>query len=449
MTLRARIVSRVRAIFSQRFVGDTVLLQAGQMAAIGAQGVTSLVLLRVLGPDLVGLYALSVAMTAAVGLLDLSRSSRVALVEAARAYGAGQPHRVGDALAGQVRASLQVKGPIVLAFFAVAPLLADAAYGQPDAGVWARWLSLPLLLDIPFEVLGVVLQSRREMGRLVRVESKRAIATSVMSIVALGSGWGLLGLVVARLVASAAASAWAIGAYGGVAARDRTLPNWHELLHRARTTVLRSRLWLGLAMAVEKNVGDFAGQLPVLLVGFLRPDALGYFSAALRTMSLPYPLVSAVARNLDVVLPYRVGQGAHAMRDGFLRATIYTGAIWSVVTAGMAVVAPVLLVRLAGEAYAPAVPALYPLILQSLAVGAGVGVGAALRALDRPQYGVVLQVVSILLSAPVGYALIQRDGAAGGSWFHAVRYVVLTCGGVGWVLWLLRPANHQRTSQER
>jgi O-antigen/teichoic acid export membrane protein len=109
----------------------------------------------------------------------------------------------------------------------------------------------------------------------------------------------------------------------------------------------------------------------------------------------------------------------------------------------------VLLVRLAGAAYAPAVPALYPLILQSLAVGAGVGVGAALRALDRPQYGVVLQVVSILLSAPVGYALIQRDGAAGGSWFHAVRYVVLTCGGVGWVLWLLRPANHQRTSQER
>jgi len=193
-------------------------------------------------------------------------------------------------------------------------------------------------------------------------------------------------------------------------------------------------------MAIEKNLGTLGGQLPMLMLGALRPDAAGYFSAALRTMSLPYPLVSAFARYLDVLLPQRAGESAAAARHAFARVTLVAGSGWAVVTILMILIAPFVLVRLAGEAYTPAIPALYPLVLQSLATGAGVGLGAALRGLEKPSHLIVLQALSILLTLPVGYALIPESGAAGASWFHSLRYVVLTVAGIGWVFWLTRRA---------
>lgn len=441
MRWRDWIGARGRAAAGSDVVTDTLLLQMGQAVAIGAQGVTSLIVLRVLGPALLGSYALSSAMVALVGLLDPSGSNRVALVEVARAHGAAEPRGVVDALAGLLRASLLVKAPIVLAFFALAPWIAEMVYGQPDVGVWARWISVGLLLDIPFDMLVVVLQGRRQMPALVRAESARAILVSAASLVFLLAGWQVAGLIVARVATSGGAAVWAIAQYARRAREaPAALPSWSALSAQARTVRLASRFTLGLSMALEKNLGNLGAQMPVLMMGALRPDALGYFSAAVRAMSLPYPLVSALARNLDGLLPRRAAQGRGRLRGTFVRTTLYVGAIWALVTGAMTLAAPILLVRVGGAAYAPAVAAVLPLALQSLAVGAGVGIGAALRAIDRPMYGVGLQALSILVAAPIGYELIETFGATGGAWFHALRYALVTVAGIAIVLWLSKPA---------
>jgi hypothetical protein len=86
------------------------------------------------------------------------------------------------------------------------------------------------------------------------------------------------------------------------------------------------------------------------------------------------------------------------------------------------------------------VPLLYPLLLQSLGVGLGVGVGATLRVLDRVEYAIALQALSLVLITPIGYILIDRLGVLGGAWFHGLRYLALSVGAVGVALRLLRPA---------
>jgi O-antigen/teichoic acid export membrane protein len=429
----------VRAAAAHRAVAESLPLQIGQAATIAVQAITSLILLRVLGPGLLGLYAVSAALASALAFLDISGASRLAMTELARARGAAAPERASAILGRFLRTGALVRVPLVAAFVLLAPDVADWLYGRPAVGAWARWLCLPLAIDLPFDLLVIVLQGRGEMQRLARVEAGRACLISLCTVGVLLAGLDLPGVVGAQIGTSVGAALWAARAYCRLAACDGTLPAWTELVRHACRGDGRFPAAAGFAMAVEKNLGNLGGHLPMLMIGALRPDAAGYFSAALRTMSLPYPLVSAFARYLDVLLPQRAGESTAAARHAFARVTLVAGGTWAVVTAAMILIAPVVLVRFAGEAYRLAIPALYPLVLQSLATGAGVGIGAALRAAEKPSHGIVLQALSILLTAPIGYALIPDWGAVGASWFHALRYVALTIAGVAWVFWLTRP----------
>ena len=190
-------------------------------------------------------------------------------------------------------------------------------------------------------------------------------------------------------------------------------------------------------MAAEKNLGSLSNQLPVLLLGALRPDAVGYYSAALRAVSLPYPLVTALARYLDVLLPARVGRGPRRVLDTFRQTTLFTGVVWLGVTALVWAAAPLLLVHVAGEDFRPAVAAVYPLLVQSAMVGFGVGIASAIRAVEKPQWLIALQLFSIAMSVPFAMTLIDQRGAVGAAWFHAARYVVLTGAGLALVPWLV------------
>lgn len=432
------LLDRIRAAGAHGAIAGALPLQVGQAVTVAMQAATSLVLLRVLGPDAVGLYAISVALAAAAGFFDLSGASRLALTELARARGEGVPERAAAILARFLRAAAAVRLPLVSVFFLLAPWIAGWLYGRSDAGLWARWFALPLALDLPFNLLVLVLHGRGRTRSLARVETSRAIVTAVCTIAVLLAGFGLAGLAAVHVSVSVLASLWGTRAYGRLVRVDLSLPSWADLLRRAGRADRAGRTAAGFALAIDKNLANLGSQLPMLLVGVLRPDAAGYFSAALRTMSLPYPLVSAFARYLEVLLPFRAGEEWNGARRTFIGVTVGMGAAWAVVTAGMLLAGPAVLVRLAGAEYAPAIPALYPLALQSLATGAGVGIGAALRAIERPSFGIALQAFSIAAAAPVGYALIPGAGAVGGAWFHALRYTLLTAAGIAWVLWLTR-----------
>jgi O-antigen/teichoic acid export membrane protein len=419
--------------------GEALPLQVGQAVTIAVQGATSLVLLNALGPAALGVYAVSAALAATASIADLSGASRLAVTELAREGATTRTGRVAAILGRFIRTGVLVRVPVVAAFALLAPSIAQALYASPDAGRWARWLCLPLAIDLPYDLVTVVLHGRARMRQLARVESGRALLTALCTIAVLVAGLGLAGVVGVQVGASLCAALWALRAYRRLARQDAQLPPLRELIRVSR--VPRGLpAGAGVAIAVEKNLGNLAAQLPMLLVGALRPDAAGYYAAALRTVSLPYPLVSAFARYLDVLLPRRAGESAGAARRAFVRLTVAAGGGWAIVTLLTILAAPFVLVRLAGEAYAPAVPALYPLALQSIATGAGVGIGAALRGLGRPSHLVALQAASIVLVLPAGYALVHAAGAVGAAWFHALRYAVLTAGGIGWVLWITRPA---------
>jgi O-antigen/teichoic acid export membrane protein len=103
----------LRTITRRPFVVDALYLQSGQAATIALQAATSLILLRILGPELAGVYAIGTALAAAIALLDLTGANRLALVDVARAHGMRDADAIRGILARFIRVSVLVRLPMV------------------------------------------------------------------------------------------------------------------------------------------------------------------------------------------------------------------------------------------------------------------------------------------------------------------------------------------------
>ncbi len=438
LVVAARLSSVAHHFIQRRFVRDTLILQAGQFMIILVQGLTNILLLRVLGPERVGVYTLIVTVTAVLGLLDLSASGRVALVEISKALGSDNRNEVLDNLAYFIRINLTINGILVIGFFLLVPWLSQIIYDRSEIGIWARWLALLQLTELPYAILTLSYQCQRQMQTLVVVETVRLIVSSTVSIAVLLLGWGVPGLILSQVGISCIYAVYSVYAYARLVKADPRFPHWRELLARAKSVSLRSRLGLGLRISADKNLASFAVQLPILMMGRLIPAAsLGYFSTALKVITLPQPLISGIARNLDTFLPHRAGQSTGSLRYAFIRSTLLTGLLWSIITIGLAIVGPIMILVFFGFSYTPAIPLLYPLLLQSLAVGLGVGIGSAARSMDKVGIMVIFKLMIFPFFVAIGYLLINQWGAYGGSWYYSLWYILTTTSSLAMLVWWL------------
>ena len=363
----------------------------------------------------------------------------MALVGVSRALGGERKADVARSLAVFLRLSIAAGALLGAATWFLTPYLARRLFSNGAVGGYGRWLGLGLLLDVPFTFLTVVLQARRRMATLVLAETLRAAAWLAATVAALALRPSAEALVGAQLLVSALASVAAIAAYRRVSRADDRFPAWPALLGASVRRELGPALASGARIAADKNIGNFAAQLPTLLLGLFDASAVGQLAAAGRIMALPGPLLTGLARNHDAVLPARAAAAPGALRETFLRSTLLAMAGWLPVTALTALVAPELLVRFLGPAYAPAVALVPALAVQMLVLGAGVGLGSAFRTLDRVGWSIAAQLGTLLLLVPAGYLLVEAHGAAGAAWFHALRTGLATAVAVVLVMRLTAP----------
>jgi O-antigen/teichoic acid export membrane protein len=434
------ISATVRRVVGQRFIRETMTLQVGQFVTIFVGGLTSIVIARILGPHLLGVYTLTVTMVAVQGLFDLSAATRLALVEVSRSLGAQDLDSIRDALAYCARINLTFDGVLFLLFFVLAPLIAQMVYRDAEIGYWARWLALPSLTDIPFQLLSITYQAQRHMRKLVIFEATKLVLSGLCMITLLLLGFGIPGLVISQIVVSSVYAVVSIYLYNHVSLLDPRFPSWAALIRRILTVGVRSRLFFGLRISLDKNLSTLLSQLPVLILGTVSQVQVGYFGTALRVITLPQPFIAGVARSLDTFLPFRAGQSQASLRSAFIQTTFVTGMIWAMITLALALVAPFILLLLYGVDYAPAIPMLFPLLLQSVAVGLGVGLGAAFRTLDKLGYSIAIQVVSLLVFAVIDHLLIQALGGYGAAWAYGAWFLAQTVIAIAVVLRLLNNA---------
>jgi O-antigen/teichoic acid export membrane protein len=439
------VTTSIRRLVGHRFVRDTAILQVGQFALIAVQALTNILLIRILGTELLGVYTLSVTLANIVGFLDLSGSGRVVLNQLSRAIGSENVEDMRDILAYFLRINLQINVPLVVIFLVSAPVVAEALYHRLDISLFARWLILERLLDIPINLVGIAYQSRGDMRRLVVFETSKVVMTSGCAIGILLLGGAVHGIILTTLSINLAYTLVSLVLWRQLARSDPRFPSWGELLKRLPQVKIRRWFGLGFTIALQKNLDALTENVLVLLLGTMGTDFVGRISVALKVITLPQPLITGIARNLDSFLPRRVGKDDSSLLAIFTKATLYTGAVWSIVTLAMAVIGPILLFILFPRQL-DVVPLLYPLLIQSLAIGFGVGIGPTMRTIGRVEFLIMVHILVIALTIPVGTWLINSLGLYGAAWLIGVQQSFETGLMIAIVFWLLRRQKRQLAS---
>ncbi len=430
------VVQRFR---TSRFVRDTAVLQSGQLLLVIVQAIGNFFLIRLLRPDRLGRYTLVQTIAAMAGILDITGSVRLTTTYLAQAIGHDDHEQVRDSLAYFLRINVLYNVPLIACFAILAPIVSWNLYHDPIVSRWSVWLALTELTDLPTQLVTISYQASGRMRRLVGFESSRTVLSVLLTIGLLLAQFGIGALVLGTLSISILYGLLSIERYRRLAASDPRFPTWPELLSRARSVPIGNRFRRGFLIAVDKNIGSLLDKLLILFIGTLGTVALSDFSVVYKIVTLPQPLISGIARSLDTFLPKRAGKSdsAHSLRRTFIDTTLFSGAIWSIMTLGLAVGGPLVLL-IAFPAYQAALPLIFPLLLQSIGIGLGVGLGPMLRTLHRLEFPIVMQTIAIVAILPFGGWLVSRWGLYGACLLVGLLEMGQVAAMIAVVLWLTR-----------
>lgn len=468
-----RVSAALRDLLRRKFVRDTLTLQLGRLAVVGL-GMIAWVYVPVrLGPASYGLFALALSLLVVWRTLNLSGMavSIDALLPAAVAT--QDREQILDLLAIAIKVILVWSVFSLLVLSLVGPMLATLLYrdailptpadapdfailagfetvGNAEVGIYAAWLALILLFDPLYMLAQSCFRAQRAMRQAALLMTvNQAILTSLQVIAAML--WPTAAAqVAARILYSIAATAIGLGLYLRQRQRQddgQLWPSPPAVLRRSVAVSVRGYWRFGLANALDKNLSLLFLQLPLQLVGALAgPAAAGYVHLGLRLIDRSSILTQGVQDNMQAVVPQAVGRGNYvSLWRNFRRVLLALLAGGILVYGALLLVAPLVLVPLFGEKWAPVLPLIPALAVFGLATTLGGIFGPLYRALNLVTRMVWMRALLLLLILPPGAWLVSEQGANAGVWIINALYLV----SIGLTVLLTMPTLRRRMRAEQ
>ena len=370
-----------------------VLVQATRLASL----VLLIVAARVLGPAEFGKFTFAYALATVLGVALEFGVWPVLTRSVAR-----DPERAGNHWAAATTLKLGVLG-LIGPLYLAAPLVMQRPW-DTTAAVWLLGLAIALQGFVENGVAVFTGVQRLDQELLARLVEKSVLVT--VGFAALGLGAGLLGVIVAFVLAAAVSLAFATWR---IHRRLASLGRWW--CPAAARTLARELAPVAQAQFLAVATSRLA---PVALTLIAGDRAAGYFGAAFRVYDVmaivPVSLLAAVYPELARTPPGHPRFRALATQS--VEALLLVA--WPV-TLGLAVGAPWLTAWIYGPGYEPAAPVLAILgaavacsMLQHL-------LGVALLALDRPRRVRVIAGLAFLTGALTIPGMVLARGAIGGA----------------------------------
>jgi O-antigen/teichoic acid export membrane protein len=261
---------------------NTAFALAAQIATASFTALLTIVLVRVLGPEDYGVFALALSVASLIFLpADFGISQSTARFVAEHR---GEPGRVAEVMADGLKLKVALSGLICLILFALAGPIADA-YNVPDMAWPLRAVALGLFgqsmmgfYRTAFEAIGRVRLNLRLVFSESAVEAGASIALVLAGAGVLGAAFGraigyTFGTALALLLARHAIGARGISLRGSPAGRLRQIASY------AGALLIIDAIFAALT------------QLDILLIGaILGTSAVGIFQAPAKLITfLHYP----------------------------------------------------------------------------------------------------------------------------------------------------------------
>ncbi len=406
---------RVREIVAdptiRRILANTGWLVGARGLVVPLALLESILVARLLGPDLYGVLGIVITVVVALTRLLSFRMNEFVVKYLAEAL---QRRRRAEA-AATLKAALLAEAATSTLAFLVALLVAGIAaryfVGDPAAVGAIRLYALVLLAQATVESSGGALQVfdrfRQQAG--VNVFRKLVLLAGITAVFAAGAE--LTGVLLAYLAAQGAASVYqtalAVREARGRLGADwwRTplgtlAPRWREMRRFAITTNLGATLGL---IVKESDL--------LWIAWFRSPVEAGFFRLATALLKVPFAAGSPLTRALYPELARSIADRSFAAARRLLgRCTLLASAWVLPVCAVIALFAPWLVRTFYGAGFLPAVPAIRILLI-------GIGLAQlffwtrpALLALGRPDVALRITALHTVLKVALALALVPIWG---------------------------------------
>jgi O-antigen/teichoic acid export membrane protein len=391
---------------------NAVFAGAAKVAGAAFTAVLTIFLVRYLGPEEYGVFALAMGVG---GLLAVPADLGISL-SAARfiAERRGNAAAIADVVADAIRLKIVVTGTAALALIALAEPIADA-YGTPELAWPLRILAIAVFGQSVMLMWATMFEALGRLSVYLRLVVAESAVEASGSIVIVLLGTGATGAMVGR------AGAYAFAAGFGLVLVARTIGRSIRPRRSGHGHARRIAGYGGALVIVDGAFSIFS-QIDVLLIGaILSVSAVGLFEAAYRLAGLLYfigtPLRSAVAPRLA-----RGEEGPD--HEALERALRYVVLAQGVILAPLIVWAEPLTQIAFGSDYlgsASTLRALAPFALLAaispLLAGAANYLGAARRRIP-------IAIAALLVNAAIDVALLEPLGIVAGAIGTDVAYAI-------------------------
>jgi len=188
-------ISRFKDFIKISFVQDVSILGIGKFFSIFLGVISSVVLARLLHPELYGIYGLVFSFIGLIGIFMNWGGNYASLTLLAEAYAKKDKQEIKNILTYFTEVTILAICIIGILSIIFAPFLTGLLYDNSQVGHWARIVLLAGFLTVIYSLLVIVLQITRKMKQLTILETFNRFIYILFSIIFVLLGFGLTGIV--------------------------------------------------------------------------------------------------------------------------------------------------------------------------------------------------------------------------------------------------------------
>lgn len=425
------IKERITYFRQHRFVKNLAILQVGNFSNTFLQGLTGIIIARLLQPELFGVYAISFSLA---GLLVLVVSFGIqdtgaTIVGGTYAREGHKGTRETFLFLGRMISVIAVLS--VIAIF-IAPSLAGKIYHNSLIGWYAGILVMASFISNTFlNFLALAYQVVGKIKQMTLLTFTDQTLRNILAVLLVAGGLGITGAMSGHLLGAVAMFVVSIIAWERLRKNYSIFPSIREFFTKNSELQVKKHVSFSAWVALDKNIATLFNILPILMVAlYVSTTEVTYFKISLAYMNLVLGLMGPISTLLNVELPRMREEDPNSLRKNFIKVSLYSLLCSMVLTAGALIVSPIALRILYGHSFLPGIKYILGLGIYGAFLGIGIGLGSMWRALHKVKISILINTITLAIGIPAGLYLIKHFGVWGAvvmisAWFtisHLVSF---------------------------
>lgn len=408
-----------------RFVKDFTILQIGSFGGNIVQAVAGIFIARILQPEKFGIYALAFGLASFVSLFIGIGAQDAATTILGENYTRKNPSNIADALAFLLKITI-LTGLISIIGAGFLPWIAGYFYHNSSIGVYAAVLILAVLFSSTFFAIATIgLQVAGNIRGMSILKFTDQALRFILSVIFVFGGLGVLGAMLGQLLGAVIIFVISAIIWERLRHADNIFPSLRNLISRVRDVSIRKFLGFSFWIAADKNIANLYSILPVLITGiFLSSTNVTFFKLSFGYMNLVLSFLTPISILLNVEFPKMQVVEGEKLSKNFVRVSLYSLGLSSILTIGAIVVSPVAFRVLYGASFMPGVKYVAYLVFYGCLMGIGVGLGPMWRAVQKVKTSIIINTITLGVGIPLAIVLIRGFGLIGTVISVSLWYIV-------------------------